>query len=677
MRSTKGFPRWVTWLPMVVVTLPTVCLLWFMGQAVRNERLAVKQRLVDAYRRTLADTRAKTEQRWAAIHDALAADLPTEPAPIFKALMSSPPDVRDLGSPLEVQALILCGESSQIVYPRVDPSDLAQGLAVESSEVFQEAWQAEYVLSNPSDAAARYQQVALQNPDPNVQVMAAMGAVRCLVKSGQVPQAVAVGQRVLTESRPVESPVLAASLLSLRIQVVQVLRDARLPAYAQEARDLLLGALDYQTLSLPSQTRAFVLAKAVELLPQDLAQGPLQAEVRTAQTLREAEVASLQVMEQASSVEGLANTIVWSPPGSVRPLPAGGLFGCLVLHGDHRLVLAMDRARLARCLAALIRPDIPESLGFRLLDSKGQADQEIDPEATIVGTSPVGAFLPGWGMEVFLKGDSLFDEAARRQQAMYIWIGTLVIVLILLAAALGTQMIHRQIRLGRLKNDFIATVTHELKTPLASMRVLVDTLIEGRTRDSQQASEYLHLVAKENVRLTGLIDNFLTFSRMERNKQAFTIVPTDAAAIARDAAEAVRTRFGMAECRFQVRLEDGLPQVLADHEAMVTVLVNLLDNACKYTGEHKEISLRVWAESAGVCFSVSDNGVGIPRRALRRVFDKFYQVDQTLSRRAGGCGLGLAIVKFVVDAHQGRVFVESRVDEGSTFTVRLPCAGPG
>src|SRR4030042_5341260 len=118
------------------------------------------------------------------------------------------------------------------------------------------------------------------------------------------------------------------------------------------------------------------------------------------------------------------------------------------------------------------------------------------------------------------------------------------------AGLLALQVIGRQIRLNKLKNDFIATVSHELKTPLASMRVLVDTLLEGNYRDQQQVTEYLRLVSKENERLSGLVDNFLTFSRMERNKQAFEMLEVAPAAIARDAAEAIKTKFSMGQCRF-------------------------------------------------------------------------------------------------------------------------------
>ncbi|UCC98228.1 MAG: HAMP domain-containing histidine kinase, partial [Phycisphaerales bacterium] len=233
----------------------------------------------------------------------------------------------------------------------------------------------------------------------------------------------------------------------------------------------------------------------------------------------------------------------------------------------------------------------------------------------------------------------------------------------------------KQIKTNKLKNDFIATVSHELKTPLASMRVLVDTLLEGNYRDQNQVGEYLQLVSKENERLTGLIDNFLTFSRMERNKQAFAMARTSPAAIARDAAEAVGTKFGQGRCTFDVNVADDLPPIIADHDAMVTVLVNLLDNAYKYSYDDKRIELTVTREDGEVYFCVRDNGKGISRRTARKIFKRFYQVDRSLARRAEGCGLGLSIAKFIVDAHKGTIAADSKPGEGSVFTVRLSAAG--
>lgn len=115
-----------------------------------------------------------------------------------------------------------------------------------------------------------------------------------------------------------------------------------------------------------------------------------------------------------------------------------------------------------------------------------------------------------------------------------------------------------------------------------------------------------------------------------------------------------------------------LPTVIGDREALITVLVNLLDNAYKYTGDDKHVVLKVGVSDRQVCLEVQDNGIGIPRRAMRRIFDRFYQVDQSLARTSSGCGLGLSIVQFIVRAHDGTVDVRSQPGKGSCFTVRLP-----
>ncbi|MHC4482000.1 MAG: sensor histidine kinase, partial [Planctomycetota bacterium] len=289
--------------------------------------------------------------------------------------------------------------------------------------------------------------------------------------------------------------------------------------------------------------------------------------------------------------------------------------------------------------------------------------------------APAGKLFPGWRIELYFTDADVLKRAASRQVAVYTWTGALVIVLILVAGGFAGQVVGRQIKLNRLKNDFIATVSHELKTPLASMRVLVDTLLEGNYRDQKQAVEYLQLVSNENERLSRLIDNFLTFSRMERNKQAFDMLEVSPAAIARGAAEVVKTKFEQGRSKFDMNIDENLPDVLADHGAMVTALVNLLDNAYKYSYDDKRIELRVFAEDGSVCFRVVDNGVGLSRRAARKIFSRFYQVDRSLTRGTEGCGLGLSIVKFIVDAHKGSISVDSKPGKGSTFTVKLPVVG--
>jgi len=206
------------------------------------------------------------------------------------------------------------------------------------------------------------------------------------------------------------------------------------------------------------------------------------------------------------------------------------------------------------------------------------------------------------------------------------------------------------------------------------MRLLVDTLRDGHYQDAQLLQEYLQMIAKENARLSSLIEGFLTFSRMERNKAKFEqeVVHTDE--VVRAALEAVGNRLQAPGCRLDLDLAPEMPPVIGDRDALITVFVNLLDNAIKYTGENKEIRIRGSASNGNVCFEVHDNGIGFPRSAAKKIFDRFYQVDRTLSRRTGGCGLGLSIVQFIIAAHNGSVTAISQPGKGSVFTVQLPAA---
>jgi len=217
-------------------------------------------------------------------------------------------------------------------------------------------------------------------------------------------------------------------------------------------------------------------------------------------------------------------------------------------------------------------------------------------------------------------------------------------------------------------------VTHELKTPLSGMRLLVDTLLNSPKLHEPTVREYLALIAKENLRLSRLIDNFLAFSRMERNKYALDFNEVPVRAIVEGAAAAVQERFNAPDYRFEVQMASNLPPIVADADAIVTAVVNLLDNAWKYSGDEKQITLTAATDNGGVVFAVQDNGIGLSPRDTKRIFKRFYQVDQRLARSAGGCGLGLSIVKFIVTAHGGTVMVESEPGKGSKFAITIPAA---
>jgi signal transduction histidine kinase len=235
----------------------------------------------------------------------------------------------------------------------------------------------------------------------------------------------------------------------------------------------------------------------------------------------------------------------------------------------------------------------------------------------------------------------------------------------------------RQVALARLKNDLVANVSHELKTPLTAMRALVDTLLDAKKFDEKTTREYLQLLARENARLSRLIENFLTFSRLERNKFKFEFKSVRPLEVVVSSIEALGERVNAPGCTFESHAAVDLPPIRGDADALVTALLNLLDNAWKYSGDQKHIILRTEARSGHVCFAVEDNGIGLSPGECRRVFRRFYQTDQRLARAAGGCGLGLSIVQSIVEAHHGSVRVASQPGHGSTFTIEIPALADG
>jgi len=644
------------------VILPTVCLLWFMHHAVKNERLAVRQRVVDLYQNQFAETTANFDAFWQnhlqKINDLAQLNQPAQT--LYANLVHE--------QKLCTGAIIL-NPDGEILYPSVPV--VTTSLESLLPPVFEPARKLEFVTQDYLGAAEEYRKVAQLFSEGSLAARALFAQARCLLKAGdsQAALGVYINNLVTQKFQDVRDPSGLPISIVAHIKALELLRQQNRTEAAKLSTVLREQAMDYIRLRLNSNQRLFLLEKVLAL-STDLQTGsiPITPPSAELKSYIEAEEFSLQAVKRLEPKQyRLGREIVTK------------------LHEDTYILLHETENGVIACLFPLSQL---QQLCWQIMPTPSPETGEIyvvtcETGRTIWSTDPepqdtpfvkveAGRYLPGWQIELHLNPSSAFSQEADKQIALYIWAGSLVVALILLAGALAVHSINRQYKLHQLKNDFIATVTHELKTPLASMRVLVDTLLEGRYQNQQQVEEYLQLVSKENARLTRLIDNFLTFSRMERNKRSFEMATAYPAQIAHDAAEAVRTKFAENQCQFEIQVDDNLPEIYADQDALVTVLINLLDNACKYTYDEKKIQLRTFTESGFVCFQVTDNGVGLSKRALKKIFDRFYQTDRTLSRPAEGCGLGLSIVKFIVDAHHGTITVNSRPGEGSTFTVKIP-----
>ena len=348
------------------------------------------------------------------------------------------------------------------------------------------------------------------------------------------------------------------------------------------------------------------------------------------------------------------------------------------------LLLLLTRQHLRERIEGFYRRESNAQLAVRLLDENGDGvplaggsgePHQVAPYGDPLAEVSLPAPLPAWRAQIFILDSALVEGIAREQVAFYWWtVGGMFVVTAAIAATAG-RTLTRRIALHELSNDTLAVVSHEMKTPLASTRMFIDTLLERRYRDgSPQAEEYLRLIAEENARLERLVDSFQTLSRLEhrRGRAALAMEPTGAGEIARAAADRLRARLEAPGRRFTLEGGDEPTRLRADREGLVTVLVNLLDNALKYTGEGRRITLRCRAGKGEVFYEVGDDGPGIAPEEQRRIFERFYQSDRRLSRAHEGVGLGLSIVRSMVRAHGGAVSLQSAPGKGSIFTVRLP-----
>ncbi len=252
----------------------------------------------------------------------------------------------------------------------------------------------------------------------------------------------------------------------------------------------------------------------------------------------------------------------------------------------------------------------------------------------------------------------------------------LAVLLLVGATAFGTSMLWRSLRreveLAEMRSQFVASVSHELKTPLTAIRMFAETLQMGRSQDRAVQNEYLDTITNECDRLARLVDNVLLFSKLEQGRMVYRFRPIEIADILHTTLRTLAYPLAKHSFTLHTEIDDQLPSVNADADALEQAVLNLVTNAMKYSGGQKEIGLRLYRQNGDAAIQVTDHGVGIAPGDLPRIFDKYYRAPTPENRNIPGTGLGLTLVAEIARAHGGRVDVKSSPGEGSTFTLRLP-----
>ena len=299
---------------------------------------------------------------------------------------------------------------------------------------------------------------------------------------------------------------------------------------------------------------------------------------------------------------------------------------------------------------------------------------EPQPATQFQYESSFGKTLYAWRIQITPSDVAELLKQADTERLL----GRLLVPVSLVIFAVGLSVLWLSVRAERrgaqLRSDFIANVSHELKTPLSLIRMYGELLATGKYKGDAMGREYAGIITREAERLSHLIDNVLDFARLERGKASYHFAEGHLEEVVERALDVFRHRLEKEKLRLRTEIETNLPPVRMDEGAMTLVLLNLVDNAVKYAGDGGEVSVRLRRVPGAVALSIADRGAGIGPDEQRRIFERFYRADSARARNVRGSGIGLALVKHIAEAHGGRVDVESAPGRGATFTVYVPVA---
>jgi len=351
--------------------------------------------------------------------------------------------------------------------------------------------------------------------------------------------------------------------------------------------------------------------------------------------------------------------------GWTRERPDGPVYGLELelMAVLSRLVTAFPAAPEDGCTLALL-----DGAG-RVMHQTGDTDALAEREPVL--DVSLATSLPHWRLAVYCAAGAPAG-AARAFTLLAVLLLAILIAAILSGGMLLTLQARRSYVDARRKTSFVSNVSHELKTPLTSIRMYAELLSEGRVKGEEKARRYLEVIAEESRRLTRLVNNVLDFSRLEQRRKTYRPEELDAAAFVTGIVEDHRLRMAAAGLDAVVEGAGQPAWVRTDRDALEQALLNLVDNALKYAAEGKQLCVGVSRRGGWIDIRVSDRGPGVARAQRARIFEKFHRVDDSLTAGKPGSGLGLSIARSLLRDQGGDVFYEPRAGGGSTFVIRLP-----
>ncbi len=570
-----------------------------------------------------------------------------------------------------IESLFLLNFEGDVLLPQPPPSPIP--LEVPDSTEWQAAQRLEFTAGDLAEATKAYQAIA--SSDDRLAPHAINAVARCALRQRDFGAAQTSYTRLLQKALSVPTPLRLGAYHQLA-QLKQRLGESQGAAgIATEGVEWIAEASsvdDYQTCVYYLHE----MRGLWETIPQAAISDSIRKRWKNAQerweeryahyqfhsTLNETILPILWPSVAALSLDETRYFPVQTPHGwqvsLVMRLADGGYLGSILSLTDVRdkLLLPLN-ARLSR---------LEEGTEGRIITS---ADAGPEPALAVLRLAQPLSF---WQLAAERRVEA--SPLTRWQARLIKWSVILCLVAILAGVYWTWRRVQSERELSRLRTDFVSNVSHELRTPLTSIRMFVETLVMKRYRDESEAEECLSILQREMGRLARLVDRVLDFSRMEQQRKQFDFAEGELQEVVEDTVQVFQGQMSEdeEECEIHTQIAEDVPPIIFDRDAISEVLWNLLHNAVKYSDPPRQVSVELQREVDKVTLTVHDNGIGIPKHEQKRVFERFYRANDTLTRVVEGSGLGLAMVKYIVEAHGGTVSVESQVGEGSTFAVILP-----
>ena len=644
---------------LTAVLLPVIVLVALTLRIVRQERELTLKRVADDHRRVATETGQDLASRLDKVVRQEASALMEQPQKLAR---------RDYVNPEVI--LIAKIDSARLVLPWEISPKAAESPPfennIEFSRILRQAETAEFALKNYSLAAERYLKAAAGAGTPVREGFARLQRARVLMRLKRERESLSEYEKVLSLS----PEILDEYGIPLSLYAIEPLIEVG-SRYGQ--------ALERIGQQLQSGTW---LSPAGLYLMKDLVQQTIVAAPDAPGTairsgaeehLRKI-LAQIQTMEQALSLKedfprlGLQpfprmnlnkDEPLWVSYGQKPwlvglspPIPDGGI-----------LLVAVDFQAFSSSL-------LPNSDDSAILRGGAELVMGLSAEGTSLGPD-----FPGLSVVFGSGAEEAYSKQGSLQRLFYFLALVVVLSVTLFGAYLLWRDVRREVLLAEMRSQFVSSVSHELKTPLTAIRMFAETLRLGRAKDPDTQMEYLDTIVNESERLTRLLNNVLDFSKIEQGKRTYHPSPASLPEIVRTAARAMEYPLKQQGFALEVRIDEGLPEIRVDRDAIEQAVLNLLSNAMKYSGESRTVGLEVRREGDCAVIRVIDRGVGIDPKEQGRIFEKFYRVPTRENQSLPGTGLGLSLVAHIAKAHGGSVRVESAPGEGSTFSIILPLGG--